>query len=101
MSRTPKGRSNRATLFGTADWLEPISLLAALNEPASTVRTNATKPVVFSRIVAIYDVQTFGARDYAMRIWLDPAKVAADDLTAGDVVAALPAPNVQGSARAL
>jgi hypothetical protein len=32
-----------------------MSLLAALNEPASTVRTNATKPVVFSRIVAIYD----------------------------------------------
>jgi hypothetical protein len=53
--RTPKRRSNRATLFETADWLEPMSLLAALNEPASTVRTNATKPVVFSRMVAIYD----------------------------------------------
>jgi hypothetical protein len=55
MRRTPKRRSNRATLFETADWLEPISRLAALNEPASTVRTNATKPAVFSRIKAIYD----------------------------------------------
>src|SRR5258705_7210496 len=36
-----------------------------------------------------------------MRIWLDPAKVAADDLTAGDVVAALRAQNVQVSAGVL
>src|SRR5258708_22214581 len=36
-----------------------------------------------------------------MRIWLDPAKVAADDLTAGDVVAALKAQNVQVSAGVL
>jgi hypothetical protein len=53
MSRTPRRRSKRATLFETADWLDPISLLAALNEPASTVRTNATRPVVFSRIEVI------------------------------------------------
>jgi hypothetical protein len=54
MSRTPRCRSKRATLLDTADWLEPISLLAALKEPASTVRTNATRPVVFSRIEVIY-----------------------------------------------
>ena len=29
----------------------------------------------------------FGAGDYAMRVWLDPQKVAARDLTASDVVA--------------
>ena len=29
------------------------------------------------------DVQVFGARDYAMRIWLDPYKVAARGLTGG------------------
>jgi hypothetical protein len=52
-SRTPRRRSKRATLFETADWLDPISLLAALKEPASTVRTNATRPVVFSRIEVI------------------------------------------------
>jgi multidrug efflux pump subunit AcrB len=36
-----------------------------------------------------------------MRIWLDPAKVAADELTAGDVVAALRTQNVQASAGVL
>src|SRR5216684_2589478 len=54
-----------------------------------------------ARLDGVGDVQTFGARDYAMRIWLDPAKVAADDLTAGDVVAALRAQNVQVSAGVL
>jgi multidrug efflux pump len=54
-----------------------------------------------ARLPGVGDVQTFGARDYAMRIWLDPAKVAADDLAAGDVVAALKAQNVQVSAGVL
>jgi multidrug efflux pump len=36
----------------------------------------------------------FGQQDYAMRVWLDPEKVAARKLTAGDVVAALREQNV-------
>src|SRR6202012_114549 len=44
------------------------------------------------------DVQLFGARDYAMRIWLDPDKVAAYRLNASEVLAALQAQNVQVSA---
>ena len=47
------------------------------------------------------DVQVFGARDYAMRIWLDPYKVAARGLTGDDVVAALRAQNQQVSAGVL
>ena len=47
------------------------------------------------------DVQVFGARDYAMRIWLDPNKVAARGLTADDVVNALRAQNTQVSAGVL
>jgi hydrophobe/amphiphile efflux-1 (HAE1) family protein len=47
------------------------------------------------------DVQVFGARDYAMRIWLDPFKVAARGLTADDVVNALRAQNQQVSAGVL
>jgi multidrug efflux pump subunit AcrB len=31
-------------------------------------------------------VQTFGSGDYAMRVWLDPGKLAARSLTSGDVV---------------
>jgi hydrophobe/amphiphile efflux-1 (HAE1) family protein len=50
---------------------------------------------VLSRIDGVGDVRVFGARDYAMRIWLDPEKVAARNLTAGEVVAAIRAQNVQ------
>ena len=44
---------------------------------------------VLARIDGVGDVTIFGARDYSMRIWLDPEKLAARNLTAGDVVAAL------------
>ena len=54
-----------------------------------------------ARLDGVGDVQTFGARDYAMRIWLDPDKIASHDLTAGDVVAALRAQNAQVSAGVL
>ena len=49
---------------------------------------------VLARLDGVGDVRIFGARDYAMRIWLDPDKVAARNLTAGEVVAALQAQNV-------
>ncbi len=41
---------------------------------------------VLARIDGVGNVTIFGARDYSMRIWLDPEKLAARDLTAGDVV---------------
>ncbi|MBN9512813.1 MAG: multidrug efflux RND transporter permease subunit [Alphaproteobacteria bacterium] len=50
---------------------------------------------VLARLDGVGDVQTRGARDYSMRIWLDPEKVAARNLTAGEVLAALRAQNVQ------
>jgi HAE1 family hydrophobic/amphiphilic exporter-1 len=50
---------------------------------------------VLSRLDGVGDVRIFGARDYSMRIWLDPEKVASRGLTAGEVVAALRAQNVQ------
>jgi multidrug efflux pump len=40
----------------------------------------------------------FGAGDYAMRLWLDPNKLAARNLTAGDVVTAVNEQNIQVSA---
>src|ERR1700731_3302234 len=54
-----------------------------------------------ARLPGVGDVQLFGARDYAMRIWLDPDKVAAYRLNASEVLAALRAQNVQVSARIL
>ncbi len=54
-----------------------------------------------SRLEGVGDVQVFGSHDYAMRIWLDPDKAAARDLTGGEIVAALQAQNVQVSAGVL
>src|ERR1700730_12780487 len=56
---------------------------------------------VFARLPGVGDVQFQGAREYAMRIWLDPDKVAAHNLSAGEVLAALRAQNVQVSAGVL
>jgi hydrophobe/amphiphile efflux-1 (HAE1) family protein len=47
------------------------------------------------RLDGIGDIQIFGARDYSMRLWLDPDKIATLGLTAGDVVAAIRAQNLQ------
>ncbi|SLK01054.1 efflux RND transporter permease subunit [Novosphingobium mathurense] len=54
-----------------------------------------------ARIDGVGDVRLFGARDYGMRIWIDPGKAAALDLTAGEIVSALRAQNVQVSSGAL
>ncbi|MFP5393017.1 MAG: efflux RND transporter permease subunit [Gammaproteobacteria bacterium] len=51
-----------------------------------------------ARIPGMGEVQLFGAGDYAMRVWLDPQKVAARGMTAGDVVAAIREQNVQVAA---
>jgi HAE1 family hydrophobic/amphiphilic exporter-1 len=47
------------------------------------------------RIPGVGDVVIFGERKYAMRLWLDPAKLAARSLTATDVVNALSEQNVE------
>lgn len=51
-----------------------------------------------ARLPGVGDVLVWGAGEYAMRIWLDPAKIAARGLTAGDVVAAIREQNVQVAA---
>jgi HAE1 family hydrophobic/amphiphilic exporter-1 len=50
------------------------------------------------RINGVADVIIFGERRYAMRLWLDPDRLAARSLTATDVVGALRAQNVQVAA---
>jgi multidrug efflux pump len=53
---------------------------------------------VLGRIPGVGQVQIFGAGDYAMRIWLDPQKVAARGLSATDVLKAIREQNVQVAA---
>ena len=51
-----------------------------------------------ARIPGVGDAQAFGGGDYAMRLWLDPDKIAARGLTAGDVLRAVREQNIQVSA---
>ncbi len=53
------------------------------------------------RVHGVGNVIIFGERKYAMRLWLDPARLAARGITAGDVVSALREQNLQVSAGAL
>jgi hydrophobe/amphiphile efflux-1 (HAE1) family protein len=54
-----------------------------------------------ARIPGMGEVQLFGSGDYSMRVWLDPRKMAALGLTAGDVIGALREQNVQVAAGTL
>ena len=47
------------------------------------------------RVPGVGDVMIFGERKYAMRVWLDPVRLAARGLTATDVVNALTEQNVE------
>lgn len=51
-----------------------------------------------ARLSGVGDVLVWGAGEYSMRVWLDPAKVAARGLTASDVVAAIREQNAQVAA---
>jgi multidrug efflux pump len=51
-----------------------------------------------ARVDGVGDVQMFGSGPYAMRVWLDPEKVASRNLTAGDVLRAIREQNVQVAA---
>src|SRR5215217_5567355 len=53
---------------------------------------------VIGRIPGVGQVQIFGGGDYAMRVWLDPGKVAARGLTASDIVSSIREQNVQVAA---
>lgn len=48
-----------------------------------------------ARIPGMGDTQVFGSGDYAMRVWLDPQKIAARNMTASDVADAIREQNVQ------
>jgi HAE1 family hydrophobic/amphiphilic exporter-1 len=50
------------------------------------------------RVPGVADVIIFGERKYSMRVWLDPVRLAARQLTAGDVVNALREQNVNVAA---
>src|SRR5947209_2124288 len=51
-----------------------------------------------ARVTGVGDVTFLGPRDYSMRVWLDPQKLAARNMTAGDVMRSIREQNVQVAA---
>ncbi|HQN11523.1 MAG TPA: multidrug efflux RND transporter permease subunit [Quisquiliibacterium sp.] len=82
-----------------------ILLVVALNSPDGSKDTlylsnYASLNVVdeLKRLPGVADVTIFGARDYAMRVWLRPDRMASLQLTPSDVAAAIRAQNAQYAA---
>lgn len=84
----------------TRNFLLIVSLVASdgkatNSDLADYMAANLQDPI--SRVDGVGDVQLFGAQ-YAMRIWLDPDKLASRNLTPADVITAIRAQNAQVSA---
>ena len=71
---------------------------AAPNICPTTCSRSATRS---RALPGVADFQIFGERQYAMRIWIDPDKAAASDISASDILTALRAQNAQVSAGVL
>ena len=50
---------------------------------------------VLARVQGVGEVNAFGAREYSMRVWLDPERIAGLNVTAEEILAALRQQNVQ------
>jgi hydrophobe/amphiphile efflux-1 (HAE1) family protein len=82
-------------------WLMAVNVLSPDNSLDRSYVSNYALTQLkdrLTRVEGIGDVSIFGARDYAMRVWLDPGRASALGLTAGDIVSALRAQNVQVAA---
>jgi hydrophobe/amphiphile efflux-1 (HAE1) family protein len=82
-----------------------ITVVVALSSPDNSHNTvfmsnYATLHIKddLARLPGVGDINIFGVRDYAMRLWLDPDKLAARNMTVGDVVTAVREQNVQVAA---
>ena len=82
-----------------------LLLVVFLTSPDGTFGTNYVSNYAtlllkdrLARLDGVGGINVFGARDYAMRIWIDPEKAAARGLNGDEIVAALRAQNVQVAA---
>ncbi len=83
-------------------------LLVALTSPDESLDVdymgnyaNSTLRDRMLRIEGVGQVQIFGGGNYSMRIWIDPAKAAARNLTAPEIISALRGQNTQAAAGAI
>src|SRR3954471_4105532 len=88
----------------TTGFVMGVGVYAQHNEYDSLFLSNYLDVFVrdaLKRIPGVADVTIFGERKYAMRVWLDPTRLASRGLTAADVSAALREQNVQIAAGAI
>ncbi len=88
----------------TPDFLLIVNLISPDGSLSREYMSNYAQTRIrdrLARIEGVGDVQLFGQRELAMRVWIDPGRAAALDLTAGDIVGALRAQNVQVAAGTL
>jgi len=82
-----------------------ISVVIALSSPdnshdtvfMSNYATLQLKDQI-ARLPGVGDITIFGVRDYAMRLWLDPSKLASRNMTVGDIINSVREQNVQVAA---
>jgi multidrug efflux pump subunit AcrB len=85
-------------------WLMAINIISPDHSRDRAYMSNYITSQVrdrLTRVDGIGDVQIFGGRDYAMRVWIDPGRAAARGMTAGEVVSALRGQNIQVAAGTL
>ena len=88
----------------TPDFLLIINLISPDGSLDREYMTNYAQTQIkdrLARIEGVGDVQLFGHRELSMRVWIDPGRAAALNLTAGEIVSALRAQNVQVAAGTL
>ena len=88
----------------TPDFLLIVNLISPDGSLSREYMSNYAQTRIrdrLQRIEGVGDVQLFGQRELAMRVWIDPGRAAAVNLTAGDIVQALRNQNVQVAAGTL
>src|SRR5687767_6822322 len=83
------------------DSLLAVTLISPGNQRATLFLSNSASINLvdeLKRLPGVADVTIFGARDYSMRVWVNPEKMARLGLTTADVAAALRAQNAQYAA---
>ena len=101
----PDVRQNGISVIkNTSGFLGGMGFFSKDNRYSSQFLSNYIDQYVrdaLKRVNGVGDVLIFGERKFAMRLWLDPGKLAARRITASDVVNALREQNIQVPAGAL
>ncbi len=89
------------TVKSSPDLTMVVHILSPDNKYDSLYLSNYTTINIkdrIQRISGVGSIRIFGGSDYAMRLWLDPDKIASRNLSAQDVVAAIREQNLQVAA---